>query len=154
MTSVLSTGFFGDLNRITQRLVNHLCTLLSHLLEFLPLSESPNGAKYNFQYYIPDPEKAELYGTTEAALNNALEVTFAPNGRKGNNALCWFEFTEHSPSLTVMVDALKTELGKVPGSAMLGKWVEDLLQVADSYHYQIAGIQLSLLMVQKKPQIN
>ena len=88
MTSVLSTGFFGDLNRITQRLVNHLCTLLSHLLEFLPLSESPNGAKYNFQYYIPDPEKVELYGTTEAALNNALEVTFAPNGRKGNNALC------------------------------------------------------------------
>ena len=123
------------------------------LPESLPLSKSSDGAKYNFQYYIPDPEKVELYGTTKAALNNALEVTFAPNGRKGNDAPCRFEFTEHGPGLTAVVDALKTELGKVPGSAMLGKWVEDLLQVAE-YHYRIAGIQVSLLMVRKKPQIN
>ena len=87
MASAPSTGFFGDLDRVTQHL-NCLCTLLSHLPESLPLSESPEGANYNFQYYFPDPEEVELYGTTEAALNHTLEVTFAPNGRKGNDTPC------------------------------------------------------------------
>ena len=104
MTSVPSTGFFGDLDRITRRL-NHLHTLLSHLPESLPLSESPDGVKYNFQYYIPDPAKVELYGTTEAALNNALGVTFAPNGRKGNDAPCRFEFTEPGPAINTFMNS-------------------------------------------------
>lgn len=87
MTSVPSTGFFRDLDRVTQHL-NCLHTLLSHLLKSLPLSKSPEGANYKFQYYIPDPEEVELYGTTKAALNHILEVTFTPNSRKGNDTPC------------------------------------------------------------------
>jgi hypothetical protein len=142
MASVPSMGFFTDLDRITRSL-NHLRTLLSHLPESLPLSESPDRAKYNFQYYIPDPKKVELYGTTEAALNNALEITFAPNGRKGNDAPCRFQFAEHSPGLVAVADAIETELGVTPSSAILRKWVEDLLQVAE-YHYRASGIQVSM----------
>ena len=153
MTSVPSMGFFTDLDRITRSL-NHLRTLLSHLPESLPSPESPDRAKYNFQYYVPDPEKVKLYGTTEAALNNTLEITFAPNGRKGNDAPCQFQFTEHGPGLVAVADAIEKELGVAPNSAILGKWVEDLLQVAEC-HYRVLGIQVSMtpLIVPKKAVI-
>jgi hypothetical protein len=40
-------------------------------------------ATQNIEHFVPDPEKVEEYGSAEAAVNNALEVTlFVPQGRK------------------------------------------------------------------------
>ncbi|KAF8450400.1 hypothetical protein L210DRAFT_3756004 [Boletus edulis BED1] len=107
--------------------LNRLRAALSCLPESIPLS--PENGQYNFQHYAPDPEKVELYDTTEAALvNNTLEITFAPNGRRGDDAPCKFEFMERGPGLVAVVDALKSELIIAPTSSILHKWVEDLLQ--------------------------
>ncbi|KAG1792383.1 hypothetical protein EV424DRAFT_1286026, partial [Suillus variegatus] len=54
--------------------LSHLRKALAQLPHSIPLGNS----KYNFEHYAPDPERVELYGSTEAALNNVLEVTFAP----------------------------------------------------------------------------
>ncbi|KAG2066722.1 hypothetical protein BDR04DRAFT_985042, partial [Suillus decipiens] len=54
--------------------LSHLRTALEQLPDSIPLGNS----KYHFEYYAPDPGKVELYGSTEAMLNNVLEVTFAP----------------------------------------------------------------------------
>jgi len=69
--------FFNNVERNNARL-SHLRTALAQLPDSIPLGNS----KYNFEHYAPDPDKVELYGSTEAALNNVLEVTFAPRGRK------------------------------------------------------------------------
>ncbi|KAG1737383.1 hypothetical protein EDB19DRAFT_1717515 [Suillus lakei] len=69
-------NFFNDVERSSAQL-SHLRTALVQL----PNSISLGNSKYNFEHYAPDPEKVKLYGSTEAALNNALEVTFAPRGQ-------------------------------------------------------------------------
>ncbi|KAG1780802.1 hypothetical protein EV702DRAFT_1193624 [Suillus placidus] len=69
-------SFFGTIAHNDSRL-KHLQTVLTHLPDCIPLGNS----KYHFENFAPDPEKVELYGSTEAALNNVLEVTFAPRGR-------------------------------------------------------------------------
>jgi hypothetical protein len=35
---------------------------------------------YDFHSFEPDSQLVELYGTNEAAVNNVLEVKFAPQG--------------------------------------------------------------------------
>jgi hypothetical protein len=69
--------FFNNVERNDARL-SHLRTVLAQLPDSIPLGNS----EYNFEHYAPDPDKVELYGSTEAALNNALEVTFAPEVRR------------------------------------------------------------------------
>ncbi|KAG1721055.1 hypothetical protein EDB19DRAFT_1611950, partial [Suillus lakei] len=54
--------------------LERLKTALSHLPDNIPLGNQ----RYNFEHFSPDPEKIELYGTSEAAVNHELEVTFAP----------------------------------------------------------------------------
>ncbi|KAG2342638.1 hypothetical protein BDR05DRAFT_867280, partial [Suillus weaverae] len=54
--------------------LSHLRTALAQLPHSIPLGNS----KYNFEHYAPNPDRVELYGSTEAALNSALEVMFAP----------------------------------------------------------------------------
>ncbi|KAG2043118.1 hypothetical protein BDR03DRAFT_500645 [Suillus americanus] len=49
-----------------------------HLFAHLPDCISLGNSKYHFENFAPDPEKVELYSSTEAVLNNALEVTCAP----------------------------------------------------------------------------
>ncbi|KAG2148761.1 hypothetical protein DEU56DRAFT_753012, partial [Suillus clintonianus] len=110
-------SFFHDVVRNDARL-NHLRTALTQLPHSIPLGNS----KYNFEHYVPDPDRVELYGSTEAALNNVLEVTFAPRGRKDESALCPFEFEEHGPC---------------PNSALLQKWLRDLWRTT-VYHYNCA----------------
>ncbi|KAG2107137.1 uncharacterized protein F5147DRAFT_653379 [Suillus discolor] len=74
-------SFFEDIGRNNAQL-SHLRKALAQLPHSIPLGNS----KYNFEHYAPDPERVELYGSTEAALNNVLEVTFAPRGRKDESA--------------------------------------------------------------------
>lgn len=125
-------NFFDDVGR-NDALLSHLRTVLAQLPDSIPLGNS----KYNFEYYAPDPDKVELYGSTEAALNNALEVTFAPRGRKDESAPCPFEFQERGPGLVAIVDVLTTALNEFPNSALLQKWVGDLWRTAE-YHYKCA----------------
>ncbi|KIK33072.1 hypothetical protein CY34DRAFT_813851, partial [Suillus luteus UH-Slu-Lm8-n1] len=119
-------NFFDDVGR-NDALLSHLRTVLAQLPDSIPLGNS----KYNFEYYAPDPDKVELYGSTEAALNNALEVTFAPRGRKDESAPCPFEFQERGPGLVAIVDVLTTALNEFPNSALLQKWVGDLWRTAE-----------------------
>ncbi|KAG0697715.1 hypothetical protein DFH29DRAFT_763150, partial [Suillus ampliporus] len=92
----------------------------------LPHSIPLGNSKYNFEHYAPDPERVELYGSTEAALNNVLEVMFAPRGRKDESAPCLFEFQECGPGLVAVIDVLTAALNKFPDSTLLRKWVHDL----------------------------
>ncbi|KAL4079708.1 hypothetical protein J3A83DRAFT_4211980 [Scleroderma citrinum] len=66
-----SMDFF---HRLTNQLkqLEHLHTALTHLPNTIPLGDE----KYNFVSWAPDPEDIELYGSSEAALNHALKVTF------------------------------------------------------------------------------
>ncbi|KAI9567454.1 hypothetical protein HD554DRAFT_2107320 [Boletus coccyginus] len=113
MTRRPMDSFFTDLASVTPRL-DHLRLVLSHLPDSIPLAEN-SAQRYDFRFYEPDPEKVELYGITEAALDNALEVTFTPNSRSlGDDAPCRFEFLERGPGLVAVVDALERELHKTP----------------------------------------
>jgi len=116
--------FFNNVERNDARL-SHLRTALAQLPDSIPLGNS----KYNFEHYATDPDKVELYGSTEAALNNALEVTFAPRGRKDESAPCSFEFQERGPGLVAVVNVLAAALDQFPNSALLQKWVSNNLQV-------------------------
>lgn len=117
--------------------LKHLHTTLTHLPNTIPLGDE----RYNFVSWVPDPEDIELYGTSEAALNHALEVTFAPQGRKDESAPCPFELVEQGPGLVAVVDALTQAVRENPMSAVLEKWVNDLWWVA-VYHYESAGQQV------------
>lgn len=94
-------SFFSIISHNDKQL-KRLRTALAHLPDDIPLGNS----KYQFENFTPDPEKIELYGSDEAALNNALEVTFAPKGRKDEFAPCPFEFQERGPGLIAIVDVL------------------------------------------------
>jgi len=120
------------------KLLKQLRMALTHLPSSIPRKE----ARYHFKGWAPHPEDIEMYGSTESALNHALEVTFAPGGQKGEMAPCPFEFEEQGPGLVAMVDALTMELHKAPMSAVLQKWAEDLWRAA-VYHYKSANLPVS-----------
>ncbi|KAG2754086.1 hypothetical protein P692DRAFT_20721415, partial [Suillus brevipes Sb2] len=91
-------------------------TALSHIPDNIPLGNQ----RYNFEHFS-DPEKIELYGTSEAAVNQELEVTFAPKGRRDDSAPCPFEFEERGPGLVAVVKVLRDVLHEYPNSAILQK---------------------------------
>ncbi|KAG1804362.1 hypothetical protein EV424DRAFT_1432172 [Suillus variegatus] len=114
-------SFFSTIANNDSQL-KHLRAVLTHLPDCIPLGNS----RYHFENFAPDPEKVELYGSAEAALNNVLEVTFAPKGRKDESAPCPFEFQERGPGLIAVVDVLTATLQEFPESALLQKWAKDL----------------------------
>jgi len=127
-------SFFNTVSRNDTKL-QRLQSALTHLPDCIPLGNS----KYHFEHFVPDPEKVEEYGSAEAAVNNALEVTFAPQGRKDESAPCPFEFQECGPGLITVVDVLAITLQEYPQSALLHKWTDDLLCAA-VYHYKSANM--------------
>jgi hypothetical protein len=75
------------------------------LLFHLPDCKLPLGnQRYNFEHFSPPPDKIELYGTSEAAINHELEVTFAPKGQRGDAAPCPFGFEECGPGLVAVIN--------------------------------------------------
>ncbi|KAG2071439.1 hypothetical protein BDR04DRAFT_1117642 [Suillus decipiens] len=109
-------GFFDNV-RCNDAQLSHLQTALEQLPDSIPLGNS----KYNFEYYAPDPDKVELYGSTEAALNNVLEVTFA--------------LGEQGPGLVAVVDVIMAALNEFPNSMLLQKWGPILLNI-DASNYE------------------
>ncbi|KAG1901336.1 uncharacterized protein F5891DRAFT_1187612 [Suillus fuscotomentosus] len=126
--------------------LKHLRAMLTHLPDCIPLGNS----RYHFENFAPDPEKVELYGSAEAALNNVLEVTFASKGRKDESAPCPFEFQEHGPGLIAVVDVLTATLEEFPESALLQKWAKDLWCAA-VYHYKSAKKKVGTCLVRRLP---
>ncbi len=101
---------------------------LKHLLSNLPDTVPSAGNIYDFRNFVPDPELVELFGSREAALNNALEVVFAPRGRlAGPNP---FILIDQGPGLVAVVDVLRNIINEYPQSAILQKWVDDLKNAA------------------------
>ncbi|OJA09530.1 hypothetical protein AZE42_06998 [Rhizopogon vesiculosus] len=127
-------SFFDAVSRNDTKL-QRLRTALTHLPDCIPLDNS----KYQFEHFTPDPEKVEEYGSAEAAVNNALEVTFAPKGRKNESAPCPFEFQGRGPGLVAVVDVLVSVLQENPQSALLHKWTDNLWRAA-VYHYKSANM--------------
>jgi hypothetical protein len=116
--------------------LKQLRLLLAQLPDTIPFSDDI----YNFTNFSPDPEKVELYGSNEAAVNNALEITFAKSGR--NPGPCPFRLEEQGPGLVAVVGVLETYLIEFPQSAILHKWVADLTSVA-KFYYSEAGKAVS-----------
>jgi hypothetical protein len=71
---------------------------LKQLLENLPDDLLNSGFIYDFQDFVPDLEKVEMFGTREAAVNHALEVAFAPLRREEGPVL--FLLLERGPALS------------------------------------------------------
>ena len=107
--------------------ISHDLQYLRHLLSNLP-DTVLHGDIYDFRNFEPDPQLVELYGTNEAAVNNVLEVTFAPRGRVDGPSP--FPILEQGPGLVAIVDVLQRFITEFPQSAIMKKWLEDFLKAA------------------------
>jgi hypothetical protein len=95
---------------------------------------------YDFRSFEPDPQLVELYGTNEAAVNNVLEVTFAPQGRTDGPSP--FSLLDQGPGLVAVVDVLCRFICEFPQSVILKKWLEDFVKVA-IYEFETGGVIVS-----------
>ena len=118
--------------------VSHDLQYLRHLLSNLPNTvPCCNTSLYDFCNFEPDPQLVELYGTNKAAVNNVLKVTFAPQGwTDGPSA---FLPLDQGPGLVAIVDVLCRSICEFLQSAILKKWLEDLVKVA-IYEFETGGI--------------
>jgi hypothetical protein len=83
-------SFFETVISIDTSLLERPKIAFSHLPDSIHLGNQ----KYSFEHFSPDPEKSELCGTSEAAINQELEMTFATKGQRGNSPPYRFEFGE------------------------------------------------------------
>jgi hypothetical protein len=102
---------------------------LRHYLMHLPTSLPNTSNTYTFQTFTWDPEKAEDFGGIDAAVNHALEIAFCPQGRKRGSIV----LKERGPGLVAVVDVLAMHIKNFPNSAVLQKWVFDLIDAAKSH---------------------
>ena len=65
----------------------------------LPSDIPTQIVKYHFKDWESDPEEVEIYDTSEAALNHALEVTFALGGWNDEMAPYPFKLEEQGSGL-------------------------------------------------------
>ncbi len=61
--------------------LQHLRILLGRLSDTIPEGREI----HNFIGFLPDPTEIEYYGTAEAVVNHALEISFAPLGRNSGS---------------------------------------------------------------------
>ena len=104
---------------------DHLKTLNILLLD-LPDSVPDGSQFYNFAHFIPDLDKVEDFGGKNYAVNHALEVTFCPLGCQDGPII----LKEKGPGLVSVVDVLDHWTQAYPTSAVLQKWVFDLIDAA------------------------
>ncbi|KAF8427658.1 hypothetical protein L210DRAFT_3652517 [Boletus edulis BED1] len=115
-----------------------LLHLLRLYLENLPERHLPYcslaESNYRFHVFAIDPEWEEDIGM-EGAANRELEV------RLGSRAKGPIVLTECGPGLSSVVDVLAKYLTKFPSSAILKKWVSDLIESAKGA-YEEANVPL------------
>lgn len=100
-------------------------TTLNSLLIGLPDSIPASDSRYNFTGYAPSEDDKGLYGE-EGALNHDLEVIFCPQSCQNGP----IELTERGLGLRAVVGVLREFLKRFPASAILQKWVADLISAA------------------------
>lgn len=99
---------------------------LRTLLQDLPRALPHGNQRYNFDHFSPDPEKTEDFGGEDCAVNHALEITFCPGGRRNGPIL----LQEQGPGLVAIVNVLHKYIHAYPSSAVLQKWIFDLMDGA------------------------
>lgn len=105
-------------------ILSSLETLLTRLPNTLPLG----CTYYNFTEFTLDEEKISDYGE-EGAFNHALEIAFCPGGRQKGPIV----FKERGPGLIAIVGKLEAIIERFPESAVLQKWVFDLISAAQGH---------------------
>lgn len=115
------------------------------LLQNLPPRHIPLGNQhYQFSRYSVNDDDVELTGSTQGALNRALELAF------GNRVQGPVQFAERGPGLEAVVEVLQKYITGDDGeNILLWKWVEDL-SLASCAAYKAAGKQLPSLKRQSK----
>jgi hypothetical protein len=111
----------GSLDKDVEAKLSSLASLLLSLPETIP----NNSRYYRFENFALTQDDIEDYGD-EGALNHALEITFAPQGRHNGPIV----LKEQGPGLSAVVPILKEYLRRYPASAILLKWVDDLIEAA------------------------
>jgi len=98
---------------------------LWHHLECLPESLPSSGFHF-FQSFVPNPENVEDFGSVEAAVNHALEISLCPRGRQSGPII----LKEHGPGILAIVEVLDKYNKKFPKSTIMQKWISDLIAAA------------------------
>jgi hypothetical protein len=111
--------------RMPAEIKDRLKTLKTLLLD-LPDSVPDGGQHYDFVHFVPDPDKVEDFGREDCAVNHALDITFCPQGRQDGPII----LKEKGPGLVSVVDVLDHWTQAYPTSAVLQKWVFDLIDAA------------------------
>jgi hypothetical protein len=101
-------------------------TELRQELTHLPDSLPDGSTFYSFENFAWDLEKEEEYGSVESAVNHAFEITFCPLGRKSGPII----LKGQGPGLVAVVDILEQHTKAYPQSAILQKWILDLIAAA------------------------
>ncbi|KAG8216573.1 hypothetical protein J3R82DRAFT_6754 [Butyriboletus roseoflavus] len=84
---------------------------------------------YGFAYFGIDPQDEEDIGV-EGAINRQLEIRL---GHRHNGPI---QLKERGPGLTGVVPVLDKYLSQLPGSIILKKWVDDLIDSAELAYRQ------------------
>lgn len=112
--------------------INKLRLYLTHLPATLPCQ--PSDSEKNFNSFAPDAEWLAEVGL-EGAVNRQLEVAL---GSRANGPI---QLKERGPGVVALADVLEQYLEKFPGSAVLEKWLADIIGSAVSA-YDSAGLQV------------
>jgi len=94
-------------------------------LECLPESLPSSGFHF-FQTFVPDPEKVGDFGSVEAAINHALEISLCPGGQQSGPII----LKEHGPGILAIVEVLDNYNKKFPKFTIMQKWISDLIAAA------------------------
>ncbi|KAG6369202.1 hypothetical protein JVT61DRAFT_15633 [Boletus reticuloceps] len=118
--------------------MDHADTELLHLLRTSPIAPSPSQITGSIHVFAIDPEWEEDIDM-EGAANRELEVQL------GSRAKGPIILTEHGPGLNSIVDVLANYLTKFLSSAILKKWVSDLIESANGAYEEAHAIGIMLL---------
>jgi hypothetical protein len=98
-------------------------------LTHLPASVPDKSEFYHFESFTWDPEKAEDFGGIDSAVNHAFEIIFCPQGRQSGP----INFKEQGSGLVAVVDVLEAHIKSFPKSAILQKWIFNLIDAAKNH---------------------
>lgn len=113
---------------------------LENLPDTIPICTEVDGT-YGFDFFNVDDEDMEDLGV-EGAVNRQLEVRL---GHRQDGPII---FRERGPGLTEVVTVLESHLTWLSGSAILLKWLDDLIEAAVQA-YQKAGCPVSEMSLTK-----
>jgi hypothetical protein len=106
----------------TMKALEQLHHYLVNLPTGLPLPDQ-GKSQYSFESFALDTDWVEDVGE-EGAINRELEIHL------GSRAKGPIQLVERGPGICALHDVLRDSLGKYPTSAILKKWLSDVVQSA------------------------